>query len=532
MKGTLAMAGPRPETVWLIDDDGGYRRFYETALTRAGYSGVRVFEDGDRALEQVQKEKTRPDMVLLDLHFPDGQRDGLSVLREIRKAFSPTELPVIILTVSACEDDLVHAFRAGANDFVHKQQSIDVFLVRVEKEFANRRRHLQLEEYSMAAGAGEPALLGEAPAWQALLVKLAQLAPHAIPICLRGETGTGKEQLARYVHDHSARKGPFIKVNCAAITDSLFESELFGHVKRSFTGADRDRLGKFRAAEGGTLFLDEIGDLPVPRQASLLNVLQDRSVTPVGWDKPPIPVDVRIVTATNKDLEEEIRQGRFRGDLLHRLGADESNAVFLPPLRQRAGDVLVLARAFLKFFAERQQKRVDLAADAAAALTAYDWPGNARELRNTLERVIALKPSGGKLTAADFPLRPAATAAAVPGSQQPRDQSLPALDESYDRAQRSLIEQALSQSAYRVEGRSGAAARLGMKASTLRSRMKALGISIATATVAEAPPARAKGKRPRRVAAKKRATPSTREKSRKPRKVAARRAVSGRRSGT
>ncbi len=526
------------ERIWLIEDDGSWRAHYRDLLQAHGYH-VKDFANGESALKELTEARARPNLVLLDLKLENEPLDGFAILHRLREQFNQTELPVVIITASLADDDLVQTFELGANDFIQKSVNDKVLLVRVEKEFATRRREVELEIYRRAAGGDRPWLIGAAPAWQAVLAQIEQLAPQDVSLCLRGERGTGKQQLAQLIHQRSGRPGLFLKLDCPAIPDSLFESELFGHEKHAFTNATTASPGKFRAADGGSLFLDEIGELPEPQQAKLLNVLEDREVSPIGHHGLPYKIDVRIISATNKDLDQAIERKEFRADLADRLGARREFAIFLPTLRDRAGDIRLLAEAHVKFFANHQRKEVALSDAAVAILEQYAWPGNVRELYNVFARVVAAKPDHSTIKPDDLPA--SIRNPPVPAPPAPTNSlvahTLPELDARHEEAARTLIEAALEASGRQVEGEKGAAARLGINKSTLRSRMQKLGISRTGVAAAPKPAA----KRPRRsakagdtpssrkAAVKKqpskaktsKTTPAAREKSRKPREVTA-----------
>lgn len=328
----------------------------------------------------------RYDAVIVDLQM-DGM-DGLELCRRLLALDS--EMPVIMLTAHANLDVAIAAIRAGAYDFITKpvtRDSVEFALSRAIEHRRLRSEVKQLREVvKRSQSLGE--MLGESQAIQGVFQLVETVADSGTTILITGESGTGKELVARAIHAHSPRRDrPFVALNCAAMPVTLLESELFGHVRGAFTDARRDRPGLFVQASGGTLFLDEIGDMPMEMQAKLLRVLQERKVRPVGSDK-EIPFDVRLITATNRDLESDIEQGRFRSDLYFRVNVV---AIDLPPLRARNRDVLILAQSFLERAAIRLDKAVkDISQAAAQRLLDYDWPGNVRELENCIERAVTL----------------------------------------------------------------------------------------------------------------------------------------------
>jgi formate hydrogenlyase transcriptional activator len=317
-------------------------------------------------------------------------------------------------------------------------------------------------------------IVGQSATFQEVLSKVALVAPADSTVLLVGETGTGKEIVARALHDQSRRaRNPFVAVNCAALPETLVESELFGYEKGAFTGALSRKAGKFEQADRGTMFLDEIGDLPAQAQAKLLRVLQEREVQRVGGLK-PIPVNVRLVAATNQDLEACMGTGQFRADLFYRLSVFP---IRLPPLRERREDIPLLVDYFLRRFAEQQHKRMPrLGADVLDRLTAYDWPGNVRELQNVVERAVILA-RGPVLEIDLFALRdlpPAPPPAAEPPPREPMRPSGTVV--RFSDAERLAITRALELAGWRISGRGGAAEALGLKPTTLHAKMKKLGI--------------------------------------------------------
>ncbi len=373
--------------ILIVDDERPNLESLGRIFEREGWR-VALAASGAEALEVLRRE--RPSVVVTDLMMPG--MGGEELLRAV-KAISP-EIEVVLVTAYGTVETAVAAMKEGAYDFITKPvkrhavvKSVRRALEKVSLVAENRALRARLAE--LAPGSG--GLLGSAPAFREVLDTLRQAAPTQATVLLGGESGTGKELAARLVHDLSARaSGPFVPVNCAAIPETLLESELFGHEKGAFTGAAGRREGRLERAHGGTLFLDEVGEMPPSAQVKLLRFLQDGVLERVGGTE-PVSVDARVVAATNKDLAAEAKAGRFREDLFYRL---DVVSVRLPPLRERREDVLLLAGAFLRRAAEKLPKEVaGLTPAAAAALERYAWPGNVRELQHAIERAAILSRS-------------------------------------------------------------------------------------------------------------------------------------------
>ena len=367
--------------ILIIDDEPAIRTTLSNILEDEGHK-ITTAESGEEGIAQYAREEF--DLVLLDLWLPGI--DGLAVLERLRSAGG---VPVIMISGHGNVEAAVRATRLGAYDFLQKPLSLERVLLSVNHALSDRRlreqvrdlkRHLTLEEI----------LIGESEAMQKLEQQIRSAAPSHSRVLITGENGSGKEIVARTLHRLSPRaEAPFVDVNCAAIPEELIESELFGHRKGAFTGAIDDRKGKFELADGGTLFLDEIGDMSLKTQAKVLRVLQEQTFQRVGGQQ-TIRVDVRVIAATNKNLEQEIASGQFRSDLYYRLNVVP---IVVPPLRLRGDDIILLAEHFLRrYAAEAAQPRKKLSAGAASKLRAYDWPGNVRELRNVIERLAILVP--------------------------------------------------------------------------------------------------------------------------------------------
>jgi two-component system response regulator AtoC len=368
------------------------------------------------------------DVVLTDFRLPGG--DGLQLVRHLQET-SP-ELPVVVLTGQGTITSAVECLKSGASDYLLKPADPDALDVALTRAIAGRALRREVR-YLRGTLEPEREPLGQTPAWRRALEMIDAAAATDAVVLLRGESGTGKDLLARRLHQKSARAGgPYVRVNCAAVPTDMWESEFFGHRKGAFTGATADRDGRFQLAHRGTLFLDEVGAMPTETQAKLLRVIQDGEVQRLG-DRQGTRVDVRIVAATNADLEAAIKEGRFRGDLYYRLNVLH---IVLPPLRERAEDIPLLARAFAQEVAARLGRPApELDADTIARLKAYPWPGNARELHSVIERALILHPGQG-LAALDLAPEPVAAAA---GSTEPAAASDISLRENLQRVERSLI---------------------------------------------------------------------------------------------
>jgi len=371
----------KKSVILLIDDDDSLRRVMEFSLTEAGHT-VQTAASGEDGLRLF--EKGNFDAVITDITMPG--MSGMEVLAKVRQRV-PT-IPVIIITAYGTIESAVEAMKQGAFDYITKPFNRDELRLTLEK--AIKMRRLEKENVELRAEVTDrysfESIICSSEKMKEVLDLAGRVAASDASLLITGESGTGKELLAKGVHFNSRRaNGPFVAVNCAAIPEALIESELFGHVKGSFTGAVRDKEGKFELADGGTLFLDEIGDLRIDLQAKILRALQEREVDRIGGGK-PVSVDVRVIAATNKDIERAVKDGTFREDLYYRLNVI---TLFIPPLRDRKEDIPVLSGHFLKKFNTEADVRMD--ASALSVLTAYGWPGNVRELENVIERASVLK---------------------------------------------------------------------------------------------------------------------------------------------
>ena len=457
--------------VWLVDDDASIRWVLERALRNGGMA-PRAFEAAEPALDALRRES--PDVLITDIRMP-GQ-SGLELLKKIREA--RPALPVIVMTAHSDLGSAVSAYEGGAFEYLPKPFDIDqaVALVR-------RAAHANPQ------GGGDPTatpaipeLLGRAPAMQQVFRAIGRLARSSVTVLITGESGTGKELVARALHDHSPRAGKhFIALNTSAIPADLLESELFGHEKGAFTGADSQRRGRFEQSDGGTLFLDEIGDMSTPLQTRLLRVLAEGEFYRVGGQT-PIRVDVRVIAATHQNLQDRVTRGLFREDLYHRLNVIR---IELPPLRARSEDIPDLLHHYMSVAAH--ELGVDakaLAPEAEAKLTAYGWPGNVRELVNLCRRLSVLAP-GSEVRVEDLPQELGEAASAGPmeadwakalagwADRQAMNGKRPLLDDAQPEFERVLIRAALK----RTQGhRQEAAKLLGWGRNTLTRKLKELGM--------------------------------------------------------
>jgi two-component system NtrC family response regulator len=379
-------------SILLIDDDDSLRRVMEFSLTEAGYR-VQTAASGEDGLRMFEKNSF--DAVITDITM--AGLSGMEVLAKVHGQDS--RLPVIIITAYGTIESAVEAMKRGAFDYITKPFNRDELRLTLDK--ALKMRRLEQENVELRAEITDryrfESIIGASEKLREVLDMAGRVAPSDASVLITGETGTGKELLAKGIHHNSLRaNGPFVAVNCAAIPEHLIESELFGHVRGAFTGAVKDKEGKFGLAAGGTLFLDEIGDLRVDLQAKILRALQERQVDRVGGSR-PIPVDVRLIAATNRDIEQAVKEGTFREDLYYRLSVI---ILHMPPLRERRDDIPMLVQYFLRKFNKESDVRID--PQTLTVLTAYGWPGNVRELENIIERASVLK-RGDVITSAELP---------------------------------------------------------------------------------------------------------------------------------
>ncbi|MBI5418907.1 MAG: sigma-54-dependent Fis family transcriptional regulator [Deltaproteobacteria bacterium] len=380
--------------ILFIDDDAAGREVALFNLRKAGHE-VNAASDGQEGLAAFSAEKF--DLVITDVKMPGIS--GIDVLRRIRS--QAPDVPVLVITAFGNVETAVEAMKEGAYDFIGKPFHRDQLLLAVEKALERRRLAAEVRDLRIRASGVEREIVSVSAAMKRVLEIADRVARTDATVLITGESGTGKEAVARRIHVRSPRaEGPFVAVNCAAIPGELLESELFGHARGAFTGAVRDRPGRFRQAKGGTLFLDEIGEIPLPLQAKLLRALQERVVDVVGADR-PVPVDVRILAATNRDLLERIREGTFRDDLYYRLNVVELR---VPPLRERPEDIPLLVEHFVRDVSA--DREVTVPPPVMGELRTRPWPGNVRELKNACERMVILC-RGAEVSPEDLPPLPA-----------------------------------------------------------------------------------------------------------------------------
>ena len=416
---------PSP-TVLIIDDESAILDTLRILLKKSGYV-VETAQGGKAGLEAMRS--VSPDIVLTDVRMPAVT--GIDIL-EVAREQDP-EMPVILMTAQASLQSAIEAVNQGAFYYIQKPFSNDDLLAicsRAAEQRALRSENKQLKrEIRRRERSRSIKPIGTAKGFVNVLSLAQQVAPTESTVLILGESGTGKEVVARYIHELSERsEGPFFSINCGALPEGLLESELFGHVKGSFTGAVRDKQGMFAAAGGGTFFLDEIAEMKPSTQVKLLRVLQEREALPVGGTE-PIPVDVRVIAATNRDLDEEMRRGTFRSDLYYRLNVI---SLLLPPLRDRREDIPILAEAFLqRFSGTRSEAAKKLVGEALDAVMVYDWPGNVRELENALEHAVILS-RGDEVDPAMLPERVTARKAQpIVADRPPLNPTLEVIERAY-----------------------------------------------------------------------------------------------------
>ncbi len=451
------------QSVLIVDDEPDIRELLDITLSRMGlvtHSAATLKE----AREMV--ERVKPDLCLTDMRLPDG--NGISLVEHIQQEFP--HIPVAMITAHGSVETAILALKAGAFDFISKPIALD-----------NLRRlvssALQLEgDPSRTQLAVDQELIGSAPTIQTLRQQISKLARSQAPVHIHGESGSGKEVVARLIHNNGARaNGPFVAVNCGAIPPELMESELFGHMKGSFTGASQDKVGLFQAASGGTLFLDEVADLPLSMQVKLLRAIQEKTVRPVGASEEQ-KTDIRLLSATHKNLEMEVEAGLFRQDLYYRINVI---GVLVPSLRERLEDLPALTTTILKRICAADSKAAYLDKSALIALSDYNFPGNVRELENMLERALALS-DGEKITGEDLQFssartnkKPPTDTRAVERHGRIAHEAFGDLEGYLEELEREIVSAALEESRW---NKTAAAKLLGISFRSLRYRQKKLGL--------------------------------------------------------
>jgi DNA-binding NtrC family response regulator len=447
----------------IIDDEPNTLASLSRAFRLAGHDAT-VCDQPARALELVKNEQF--DLILSDVVMPG--KDGIALLEEIKSLGVTT--PVVMMSGQAHIEMAVRATRLGAIDFLEKPISTEKLLLTLEN--ARRLTRLEEENRELRGTLGKHELVWRGETMSRLMAQIERVAASETRVCILGETGTGKELVARTLHQKSQRSGgPFITLNCAAVPAELIESELFGHEKGSFTGAAARHLGKFEQASGGTLFLDEIGDMPLPMQAKLLRVLEEGEVERIGGTG-TVKVDVRVIVATHRDLQEQVREGKFRQDLFHRIYVFP---IPLPPLRDRCDDIPVLIEYFQKQVSRQNNwKPSEFTPDAVAELQRYSWPGNVRELRNMVERLLLLSTNNQVDLATVRMALPVGKQ--LSGTTSTTDGQGP-LSERMDRVERTIILNELERQQHHITNTAKA---LGLERSHLYKKCQQLGIDLAS----------------------------------------------------
>jgi two-component system response regulator HydG len=447
-----------PKTILIVDDEQSHRLMLRAHLEGEGFQIVEA-SDGHEAVDRAAERSF--DLVLMDIRMPT--MDGIEALKRIKEATAAT--PVIMMTAYGSINSAVEALQAGAIDYLTKPLDMDELIFKAKK--ALYYRHLEEENILQRERLGLrfdfSSIIGTSPRMKELFETLALAAPTEATVLLLGESGTGKELVANAIHQNSPRKDkPYVKVNCAALPETLLESELFGHEKGAFTGAIDKKKGRFERADGGTLFLDEIGEMSPPTQTKILRVLQEREFEAVGGTK-TIEVDVRIIAATNKDLAEEVKRGKFREDLYYRLNVVP---ITIPPLRERTEDIPLLAEHFLRIYSEKNKRDITgFGPGMMEAFIGYNWPGNVRELENIVERTVIMS-RDDTISLEDLP-------PVFAGPQPEGDRTPPPT--SLREVERETILKTLHQTG---GNRTHAAQILGITRKTLQNKIKEYGLDV------------------------------------------------------
>ena len=451
-------------SILVVDDDDAHRTMLRTLVGGWGYR-IHEADDGTVATEKVREQSY--DLVLMDVRMV--QMSGLEAL-EIIKSYNPA-IPIIIMTAYSSVDTAVEALKRGAHDYLTKPLDFEKLKITIERamEHTRLKEENRLLKESLGRHFDRQNIIGQSPAMIHLLETVAQVAPSEATVLITGESGAGKELIAGAIHYNSLRKdGPFVKLNCAAITETLLESELFGHEKGAFTGADRRKEGRFYQAHGGSLFLDEVSEMSLTMQVKLLRVLQERELTRVGGER-TLQVDVRVLAATNKNLADLIGQGEFREDLYYRLNVVDME---VPSLQKRREDVPLLALHFLEKFSAKNRKDIKgFTPQALDSLIRYDWPGNVRELMNAVERAVVLSRSD-YLSNKDFPI---IISGEIEKSEAASDTAQIKIngDQPLEEVEKATILKTLDAAG---GNKSEAARRLGITRKTLHKKLKLYGV--------------------------------------------------------
>jgi len=451
-----------PHAILVVDDDDAHRTMLKTLMGGWGYA-ISEANDGSGAIDLVREKPF--DLILMDIRML--KVSGLAALEEI-KQINPA-IPVIIMTAYSSIDTAVAAIKKGAYDYLTKPldfERLKLVIARAMEHVSLKTENLKLK-FEIDSRFDRQQIIGTGPAMTRLLETVSQVAPSEATVLVTGQSGTGKELIAGAIHYNSPRReGPFVKINCAAISESLLESEMFGHEKGAFTGADRRKEGRFVQADKGSLFLDEVSEMPLGMQVKLLRVLQERELTRVGGET-VLSVDVRVIAATNRNLEEMVAAGNFRQDLYYRLNVVELK---VPPLSDRREDIPLLAQAFLENFSEKNHKQIKgFSPQAMDVLVRYDWPGNVRELMNAVERAVVLA-RNTFLDTDDLALQSQAPGAAGKAASPPLTvpENLP-----LEEVEKASILQTLKAAG---GNKSETARRLGITRKTLHKKLKKYGV--------------------------------------------------------
>lgn len=451
----------KKHTILVVDDDSGHRAMLEALLSKWKFN-VSGAADGQAAVNKVKEYPF--DVVLMDIRMPD--MDGITALKEI-KTYNPA-VPIVLMTAYSAVESAIEALKSGACDYLVKPLDFDVLKKTLEQTLMHSFHQPAGGERKRAPTEGTQ-IIGVSPPICQMLEMIRTVAASEATVLIIGKSGTGKELVARSIHEQSPRKnGPWVAVNCAALSENLLESELFGHEKGAFTGADKSREGRFFQANQGTLFLDEIGEISLQMQAKLLRAIQQREIQRVGSDK-TLSVDVRIVTATNRNLQTEVASGRFREDLYYRLNVV---SIVVPALHERKEDIPLLAQHFLQVFGNRNRKEVKgFTPVAMDMLVKYPWPGNVRELENAIERAVVLL-FGSFISERELPLAVTQYYIEMQEKEEENIYPLVSCDGTLEDVEREAILRMLESVG---DNKSEAAKRLGISRKTLHTKLKRYG---------------------------------------------------------